>query len=69
MNGKQFIRSARKWAKSKQLGLTVESVRGKGGHQIVRLSNGAWTTVKSGEIGSGLFAAMLNQLGARKEDF
>ncbi|MGH7024350.1 MAG: hypothetical protein ACREEB_12280 [Caulobacteraceae bacterium] len=68
MNGRQFIRRARKWANANQHALSVEKSRGKGGHQIVRLG-GRWTTVKTGEIGTGLLAAMLSDLGIPKGEF
>ena len=68
MDGKQFIRQARKWAGVNSLDITVEATRGKGGHQIVRIA-GRWTTVKTGEIGVGLLGAMLDQLGIPKGDF
>jgi hypothetical protein len=68
MNGKQFIRQARKWAKANGRELVVESSRGKGGHQIARIDP-KWTTVKTGEIGKGLLADMLDQLGIPKDEF
>lgn len=68
MNGRQFIRQARKWANANNRAFTVEKSRGKGGHQIVRIG-GRWTTVKTGEIGTGLLAAMLNNLGIPKGEF
>ena len=68
MNGKQFIRQSRKWASASGHRLTVEKSRGKGGHQIVRIGE-RWTTVKTGEIGAGLLAAMLNDLGIPKGEF
>lgn len=68
MNGAQFIRRARKWANAKGETFTVEASRGKGGHQMARLGDRV-TTVKSGEIGSGLLAAMLKQLGIPKDEF
>lgn len=68
MNGRQFIRQSRKWAKANRRQFSVEKGRGKGGHQIVRVGE-TWTTVKTGEIGAGLLAAMLDQLGIPKEDF
>jgi len=30
---------------------------------------GRWTTVKTGEIGTGLLAAMLDQLGISRDEF
>jgi hypothetical protein len=68
MNGRQFIRQSRKWAKAHGLEALVEKSRGKGGHQIVRIG-GRWTTVKTGEIGAGLLAAMLDQLGISRDEF
>ena len=68
MNGQQFIRRVRKWANSKGHTLVVEKSRGKGGHQIVRIASN-WTTVKTGEIKTGLLNAMLDQLGIPKDVF
>lgn len=68
VNGGQFIRRARKWANVSGEAFAVEKARGKGGHQIVRIG-GRWTTVKTGEIGTGLLAAMLGQLGIPKDEF
>ena len=67
MNGKQFIRATRQWAKANGQPFALESNRGKGGHQIVRVGR-AWTTVKSGEIGPGLLAKMLADLNIPKGD-
>jgi hypothetical protein len=68
VNGKQFIRRARKWANSRGLVMTVDAKRGKGGHQIATI-DAKWTTVKTGEIGVGLLSAMLEQLGIPKDEF
>lgn len=68
MNGKQFIRRARKWARANNLPVTVYSKRGKGGHQMMDVGSRR-TTVKSGEIGPGLLDAMLDQLAIPKEEF
>ena len=68
MNGAQFIRRARKWAKAHDVVARVESSRGKGGHQMLYLGE-RLTTVKTGEIQSGLFNAMLKQLGIPREEF
>ncbi len=69
MDGKAFIRRARKWASAHDQDLRVEKSRGKGGHQMVYLGRTGRTTVKSGEIGVGLLAAMLKQLGIPSEEF
>lgn len=67
MDGKQFIRASRAWAKANGKAFDVTS-QGKGGHQTVFVGANR-TTVKAGEIGPGLLAAMLRQLGIPKEDF
>jgi len=60
VNGDQFIRATRKWARVH--GFTVEILsRGKGSHRMLKLSNGGLTTVKHGEIPKGLKAAMMRQ--------
>jgi hypothetical protein len=68
MNGKQFIRQAQKWAKAHDAETRLVKSRGKGGHQTLYVGN-RWTTVKTGEIATGLFNAMLKQLGIPKEEF
>jgi hypothetical protein len=68
MNGDQFIRRARKWARANDLPERVESSRGKGGHQTQYVGD-QFTVVKTGEIGTGLQAAMLRQLGIPKGEF
>lgn len=68
VNGEQFIRRARKWAKARGAEFRVESSRGKGGHQMLYLAD-RLTTVKTGEINTGLFRAMLKQLAIPKEEF
>jgi hypothetical protein len=68
MNGKQFIRRARKWANANGQTLTVHADQGKGGHQKLWIGS-TWTTVKTGEIDRPLLAAMLKQLGIPKETF
>ena len=68
MNGKQFIKSAKIWAKAHGVEIRVVSDRGKGAHQALYLGD-RFAIVKSGEIGAGLFHAMLKQLGIPKEEF
>jgi hypothetical protein len=70
VKGSEFIRRARRWARTNGLAdrFLVEESRGKGGHQIVRVGE-RWTTVKAGEIGTGLLASMLRQLGIDKKEF
>lgn len=68
MNGDQFIRRARKWAKANDLDFRVESSRGKGGHQLLYIGR-AMTNVKTSEIGLGLLRAMLKPLNIPPEAF
>lgn len=68
MNGKEFIRRLRAYAKANGLDLAISPERGKGGHQLVRLADRP-TTVKSGQIGKGLLAKMLRDLAVPKEKF
>jgi hypothetical protein len=46
----RFIAELREKAKARKLTLTVTKRRGKGGHAIVTLGNGKWTTLPSREI-------------------
>jgi mRNA interferase HicA len=68
MNGDQFIRKARKWAKANGQDFRVDASRGKGGHQLLYVG-AAMTTVKTSEIGTGLLRAMLKQLNIPHEEF
>ncbi len=55
--------------KLKKLGATVDPTSGKGGHMRVTL-NGRLTIVPSGkgELPTGTLAAILRQLGIKKQD-
>jgi len=67
MNGKEFIRKVRKMARKTGVPANLEKDKGKGGHQ--RLYYGQrWTTVKTGEIGTGLLRTMCRQLGIDPKD-
>jgi hypothetical protein len=68
VNGRQFVRRARTWARANGLEFRLDASRGKGGHQMLRVGERA-TTVKTSEIGPGLLAAMLAQLGIPKDEF
>lgn len=68
MNGTEFIKRAKRYAKRTGQDFRFEPAHGKGSHG--RLSIGeAFTTVKRSEIPPGLFNAMLKQLKIKKEDF
>ena len=67
MNGQRFIRRARRWARANGLDERVDN-QGKGGHRTQYIG-GRFTTVKTGEIGTGLLRAMLDQLGIPRDEF
>ena len=68
MNGIEFVRRAKRWAKQTGQPIRFAPDHGKGSHG--RLYVGArFTTVKQGEIGPGLLTAMLKQLDIPKEEF
>jgi predicted RNA binding protein YcfA (HicA-like mRNA interferase family) len=69
MNGKQFIRRARKWANVAGVAFRFDASRGKGGHQTVYVGSDRLTVVKTGEIGTGLLASMLKDLGIPPKEF
>ena len=50
------------------MGFVHDPSHGKGSHGTVHVGE-LHTTVPHGEIGRGLLAAMLKQLGIKKEDF
>jgi hypothetical protein len=68
LNGDQFIRRARKWARANDRDIRVEASRGKGGHQLLYIGSDM-TIVKTSEIGAGLLRAMLKQLNIPPEEF
>jgi len=61
MNGAEFIRRGRRLGRKRDIAVTLESARGKGGHRTLRFGD-RLTVVKSGEIGKGLLRAMCRQL-------
>jgi len=62
MTSRELLRRLRR------LGAEVVTDRGKGGHVMVRLGNRrAIVATGSGEIPPGTFAAILKQLGLRRE--
>lgn len=68
MNGTEFIKRARRYAKKTGQDYRFEPTHGKGSHGRLYLG-GNYTTVKRSEIPPGLFNAMLRQLKIKKEDF
>ena len=70
MNGRQFIARVRKWARSQNLEVRFVASEGAGSHGTLYAGERR-TTVKDRkkEIGKGLLAKMLTDLGIDKDDF
>ena len=68
MNGTEFARRAKRYARNAGLEFRFDQSEGKGSHGRLYLG-GKTTFVKRSEIGKGLLAAMLKELGIRKEEF
>ena len=70
MNGRQSIARVRKWARSRNLEVRFVASEGAGSHGTLYAGERR-TTVKDRkqEIGKGLLAKMLTDLGIDKDDF
>ncbi len=70
MNGRQFIARVRKWARARGLDVRFVASEGPGSHGTLYAGNRR-TTVKDRkkEIGKGLLAKMLADLGIGNDDF
>jgi len=70
MNGRQFIVRVRKWARSRKLDVRFVASEGPGSHGTLYAGDRR-TTVKDRkkEIGRGLLAKMLVDLGIDRQDF
>ncbi|MDE0147638.1 MAG: hypothetical protein F4160_19035 [Rhodospirillaceae bacterium] len=70
MNGRQFIARVRKWARSRNLEVRFVASEGAGSHGTLYAGDRK-TTVKDRkkEIGKGLIAKMLADLGIDRDDF
>lgn len=68
MNGTEFIRRAKRWARKAGLEFRFDRGKGKGSHGMVYIG-GRLTSVKRTEIGKGLLNAMLKDLGIEKGEF
>jgi len=68
VNGREFIRRARRYAKKTGQECRFEAGHGKGSHGRLYVGK-SFTTVKRNEIDPALLGAMLKQLKIRKEDF
>ncbi len=70
MNGNEFLRRLKKYAKAHEVLVAFQARRGKGSHGTDYLGT-ARTTLKDRkkEIGTGLLQSMLDDLGIKKDDF
>jgi mRNA interferase HicA len=68
MDGPEFVRRAKRYAKKNGLACRFEGAGGKGSHGRLYIGK-VFTTVKRGEISPGLLAKMLSQLDIEKEEF
>ena len=68
MDGREFVRRARRYARKKGLDFHHNPGRGKGSHGELYLG-GRRTIVKAGELSKGLLTAMLKQLDINREEF
>lgn len=68
MNGREFVRRARRYARKTRQTFSFDPTHGKGSHGQVKVGDYS-TTVKHGEIPPGLLADMLKQLGINRREF
>ena len=68
MDGREFVRRARRYARRKKLGFNYDPIKGKSSHSEIRIG-GRRTIVKKGEIRRGLLSAMLKQLEIDPREF
>ena len=68
MNGREFVRRARRYARKNRLEFSFDPTAGKGSHG--RLTIGTRSTiVKYGEIGPNMLADILKHLGIVRGEF
>ena len=68
MNGREFIRRARRYARRTRQDFYLDVRRGKGSHSVLYVGD-YQTTVPYGEIKVGLFTSMLRDLHIDRKDF
>ena len=68
MNGREFVRRARGYAKHTNLAFSFDARRGKGSHGVLYVGDRR-TVVQHGELKPGTLRNMLRQLDIPKEDF
>ena len=68
MNGREFVRRARRYARRNRLSFDFDPSRGKGSHGEVHVGEFS-TTVQHGEIPTGTFFNMLKDLNINRREF
>ncbi len=68
MNGTEFLRRARRYARRTRQEFHFDRAGGKGSHGKLYIGAGR-TVVKHGEISKGMLLSMLKQLGIEDKDF
>lgn len=68
VNGAEFIRRAKRYARKTGQECRFEPGRGKGSHGMLSMGSQR-TVVKRGEISKGMLTAMLKQLRIERHDF
>ena len=68
MNGREFVRRARRYARRNGLEFYFNPAKGKGSHGKVYLGD-CVTTLPHGEIGVGLLASMMRDLNIDRREF
>ena len=68
MNGREFTRRARRYARRTGQSFYLDTRQGKGSHSKLRIGK-LKTTVQHGEIRKGLLMKMLKDLGIDRENF
>lgn len=68
VNGREFVRRARRYARKHGLEFSLDSSRGKGSHGMVYVGRFR-TFVQHGEIPSGTLTGMLKDLSIDRRDF
>ena len=68
MNGREFTRRARRYARRTGQSFSIETRRGKGSHVTVYIGE-RLTVVKYGEIQLPMLFSMLRELGIDRKEF
>ncbi len=68
MNGREFVRRARRYARANGLEYYFDPARGKGSHGRIYVEE-RYTTVQHGEISPGLLLDMLRDLNIDRRRF